>query len=108
MRFLKLVLKELDDLDKKHPTVKASILDVAAAFERGEHRPKQYQLVRAPVAELKLKLHESQFRLLIARVDDGGHLALRAFRKTTRTTPDREIQLAQDRLKRWREQQGQP
>ncbi len=59
--------------------------------------------IGAGVQELRLKDRSGQYRVIYATIERGTIYVLHAFKKTTETTPRRNIKLAERRLKEVKE-----
>jgi phage-related protein len=91
------------DFIQSLPDTEAAEVVAAMAEVRNEGLPVARHL-RGAIYEVRAEGHRSSFRVLFAQEGRRSHvlLALEAFEKKTRKTPDRLIQLAETRLSDWR------
>lgn len=75
---------------------------VAAMKEVSEHGIKSARHLRGEIYEVKADADRQSFRILFAKETNFILLSLSDFSKKTQKTPTREIDLAENRLNKWR------
>ena len=91
----------IDELDDEEAAAVIAAMKAVAnqGIEHARH-------VRGDVYEVRAEAARRAFRILFAEETKFILLALSGFSKTTRKTPRRELDLAETRLKEWRERGG--